>query len=129
MFLDASALVAILTNEPEAEDLLDRIRLSRPRLVSAMCVFEAGLAIARIKRIEPEIALGEVQRFCLRIDAENVVIGADTGEMAVRAHARFGRGRHKAGLNMGDCFAYACAKQAGAKLLYKGDDFAQTDLA
>lgn len=70
-----------------------------------------------------------IAAFVQRAGLDVVPIGAAETEEALDAHDRYGKGRHRARLNMGDCFAYACAKTNGAELLYKGDDFVHTDLA
>jgi ribonuclease VapC len=75
------------------------------------------------------VARERVASFIANFDIRLVEIGAPESEMALDGYERFGKGIHPAGLNMGDCFAYACAKTNGARLLYKGDDFARTDLA
>ena len=77
----------------------------------------------------PGEAALEVEEFLTRFHVETVAIGERETAIAVNAHHRYGKGNHRAQLNMGDCFAYACAKANDAKLLYKGDDFALTDLA
>ena len=70
-----------------------------------------------------------VNQYLARADAQMIPITAEIGREAIRAFERFSRGRHPARLNMGDCFAYACARALGVPLLYKGDDFALTDIA
>ena len=76
-----------------------------------------------------EVAEDLVERYIVAANMSFVSIGRREWELATAAYARFGKGRHPAGLNMGDCFAYACAKANDAKLLYKGEDFEKTDLA
>jgi ribonuclease VapC len=73
--------------------------------------------------------LFEVTRFCTALGITTVPIGSAETAEAVIAHRRYGKGHHPARLNMGDCFAYACARTNNARLLYKGDDFSHTDLA
>jgi len=129
MFIDASAIVAILVGEPPAPDLLARLEREPVLFTSALAVFEAALAIARLKRVAPEAALADIAEFVDSARVACVAIDFATAEAAVAAHARYGKGRHPADLNMGDCFSYAAAKQLGTPLLYVGDDFAATDLA
>ena len=128
MFVDASALVAILASEEGAHALLERVQRATVLYTSPMAVWETSLALARERRIIPTDALHLVNDFLklLSIAVEPVDQGA--GELAVIAYQRFGKGRHPAGLNFGDCFAYACARQFDMPLLYKGDDFPQTDI-
>jgi ribonuclease VapC len=93
-----------------------------------MAIFEAAAGLARIANGPVTDALALVDRFLSEISATVVAIDRDTGFAAVAAFDRFGKGRHAAGLNMGDCFAYACAKQLNASLLCKGNDFPRTDI-
>lgn len=129
MFVDASAIVAILTGEREQGALAGRLDEAAGATTSPLAVFEAVAAIVRKERINVARAAVLVQRFLDAAEITVASIDADTGAAAVDAFDRYGRGRHPARLNMGDCFAYAMAKQHGVSLLYKGDDFAQTDLA
>jgi ribonuclease VapC len=128
MFVDASAIVAMMTNEDDAGALSARLMASGFRMTSPMAMWETSLAYSRIARIEPEAALREARQYIEPLAIEVLPVAAEIATLAVEAHQRFGKGRHPAGLNFGDCFAYACAKQLGMPLLYKGDDFAQTDI-
>lgn len=128
MFIDASAIVAIVTRECEADDLTKRLEDAPRRLTSALAVYEATLAIARKLSWPLPEATRYVERFVVLADAEYVPIGAREAEIALDAFDRFGKGRHPARLNMGDCFAYACARVQGAPMLFKGDDFTKTDI-
>ena len=94
-----------------------------------MAIFEAAVGLARIANAPVGDALALVERFLAESKATITGIDHQTASLAVEAFDRFGKGRHPASLNMGDCFAYACAKSNKAKLLYKGVDFAKTDLA
>jgi ribonuclease VapC len=129
MFLDASAIVAIVALEPGHQVLADRLDVAERPRTSPLAVFEAALAVGRDRTIGFSRARTLIQRFLEQTKTEVVAIDAETGEHALNAHDRFGKGRHPARLNFGDCFAYAMAKQHGVPLLYKGDDFSQTDLA
>ena len=125
MVIDTSAILAIFLDEPEAADLERRIAADPVRLISAATLVEAAIAI--------EARLGdpggrEFDLWLHRLDAETVPVDAEQAEMARRAWRRFGKGRHPAGLNYGDCFAYALAATRGEPLLFKGDDFSRTDL-
>ena len=130
ILVDASALVSMATEEPDALELGLRLNKHNDRLYCAVGQWEATLAIARKHEGGLALAMSELTRLCHDLGLRMVTIGAEEGQVAVDAHARFGRGSgHPAKLNMGDCFAYACAKANGAALLYKGNDFSHTDLA
>ncbi|OYY65082.1 type II toxin-antitoxin system VapC family toxin [Sphingomonas sp. 28-62-11] len=130
LFVDASALVAIIVNEPEREQFRDSILAEPDPLWSAMSCWETVSAVARAERLSADLARTVVQRSADALGLRIVAIGAFELTTALGAHQKFGRGSgHPAKLNFGDCFAYACAKANGAKLLYKGDDFIHTDLA
>jgi ribonuclease VapC len=129
MFVDASAVVAILGEEEDGPALLERLGSAGRGYTSPIAACEAVLALARVSRAAlADVAL-LVDDFIKRLEIETIPITAEIGGLAVEAFARFGRGRHAARLNMGDCFAYACAKSLGVPLLFKGDDFSQTDIA
>jgi ribonuclease VapC len=126
--VDASALVSILTREPGFERLIEALAGSEA-IIAPIGVFETVLAVARKSAVSVDVAKGDVQAAILQF---NLRIEPTTGlqaDIALEAHARFGKGRHPAALNMGDCFAYALAKAHGAALLFKGDDFVKTDIA
>ena len=128
MFVDASAIVAVLAREPEAALLSAKLSNASTRLTSPLAVYEAVLALAREGGGDIARARSLVARF---LDATGIVtadIRAAEQEAALDAFERFGKGRHPARLNMGDCFAYACAKTHGAPLLCKGEDFGKTDV-
>jgi len=138
MFIDASAIVAILAREPGSEALLERIlKIGGGFYVSPLVRLEVTLALSREKRAASEnpsraIKMAEsiYDQFVNRIGAKEIDVNEDIGRTAVSASAAFGRAAgHPAQLNFGDCFAYACAKALGVGLVYKGNDFAQTDLA
>lgn len=130
MFVDASAMVAILALEPGHEALALRLDSEDRRVTSPLAVFESVLALARDQRVGLENARSIAEQFLQRLKVEVLSIEPVSAGLALDAHARFGKGTgHPARLNFGDCFAYAMAKQHGVPLLYKGDDFAQTDLA
>jgi ribonuclease VapC len=128
IFADASALIAIIVGEEEAERLADDLDADPARLCSALTVWETVAGLCRSYTFSVEAARGHVEQFLHAGEFEFIAIGERECAIALLAHATFGKGRHPAALNMGDCFAYACAKSHGAKLLYKGDDFAQTDV-
>ncbi|MCX8508330.1 MAG: type II toxin-antitoxin system VapC family toxin [Rhodobacteraceae bacterium] len=139
MFLDASAIVAILSREPGFEELARRIEDARdPLFTSPLSRYEAVISLARQRvgkdrKPSPELVetcSGLVSAFLNEVMAKDIHITGSIGEGAIRAAAEFGKTvGHPADLNFGDCFAYACAKAFRLKLLYKGGDFAKTDLA
>jgi ribonuclease VapC len=128
MFVDASALTAMLVDERDARELLARLQNATTRITSPLAVWETVLAVARILGLEIDAAHEAVEEFLVltRITVEPVPADARRG--AIEAFARFGKGRHPAALNFGDCFAYAGARLASLPLLYKGDDFPLTDI-
>lgn len=94
--------------------------------LSAAAAVEAGIVVEAKQGIE---ATDDLQRLIALIGVSTVPFDADQAVVAIAAWRRFGQGRHPAGLNLGDCFSYALAKVSGAALLYKGEDFSQTDVA
>jgi ribonuclease VapC len=125
MVVDTSALIAILLLEPEAERFARTIADARPRLISAANLFEAAIVIEG--RLGPE-AGGDLDDFVADVGLEVEPVTLDQVRVARRAYRTYGRGYHPAGLNFGDCFAYALARSAGLPLLFKGDDFTRTDI-
>lgn len=142
MFVDASVIVAILNEEPGAEELEKRLAAATsPLYVSPLVRFEAvqGLARAAAEAIQkntkrtPDMlarARDTVDAFITEVAGKEIMISGDIGNRAIEASMKYGKAvEHKADLNFGDCFAYACAKAHRLPLLYKGNDFSQTDLA
>ncbi|MEQ8346365.1 MAG: type II toxin-antitoxin system VapC family toxin [Sneathiellaceae bacterium] len=142
MFLDASVIVAILGREPGFEEIEKRLAAAGgPFAVSPLVRFEASVALARQKaqagrgRRRPSgdllhQARGAVDAFIEDLGVVEIAISPEIGQMALDACATYGKAvGHPADLNFGDCFAYACARALGMELLYKGSDFARTDLA
>ena len=130
MFVDASALVAIIAGESDGAALATLLSAAeQQRYTSPLALYEATLALFRIRDTTIDEVAAVLDDFVLRTNVETVPITAEVGRIAIDAFARFGRGRHPARLNMGDCFAYACARSLGVPLLCKGGDFAQTDIA
>lgn len=125
MILDTSPLVAILAEEPDSQLYIDAISLAPSCRISAGNFLELSIVI--------EAQFGaDVLRQCdalfRRIGIVIEPVTVDQVHLARQAFHDFGKGRHSAGLNFGDCFAYALAKAAGEPLLFKGDDFKQTDI-
>ncbi len=129
IFVDASAMISMMAGESDADELADRLGAERLRLCSAVSVWEAIAGLCRTYTFSVPSARTAVRSFIELNDLKFVSIGEHELDVATQAYAEFGRGRHPAALNMGDCFAYACAKVNGAKLLFKGDDFSKTDIA
>jgi len=128
MFIDASALTALLTNEDEARELLARLQQTQRRLTSPLAVWEAAIAVARVLDLAIEEAAAAVESYLAVMEIEMAAVPPETAKIAIAAFARYGKGRHAARLNFGDCFAYACAKHFGEPLMFKGADFPQTDI-
>ena len=129
ILVDASALVAMATREPDARELGRVLQAHAERLYCAVGLWEAAIAIARKRTVTVDEARGELTVLMDRLDIRPVGIGEEEARAALAAHTRYGRGNHPAKLNMGDCFAYACARTNNARLLYKGNDFSHTDVA
>ena len=129
LFVDASALVAIIAGESEQEEFATLLRDANDPIWSAMCCWEAVSSLRRSYGMDIETARDEVLKTGRMASLRLVAIADAELAIALDAYHRYGKGRHPARLNMGDCFAYACARTNDAALLYKGDDFALTDLA
>ena len=129
MFVDASAIVAILTREAEADALADVLESARSPITSPIAIFEAALGICRKRHASVEEAEEDVCHFLDMAGVRAVPITAREAETALAAFSRYGKGRgHPAQLNLGDCFAYAVAKNHRTALLFKGEDFDKTDI-
>jgi ribonuclease VapC len=129
MFVDSSAIVAILTREEDADRLADRIETADAPVTSPIAIFEATLGLCRKRHASVEEARADLRDFLDLAGIETVGISPADADMALLAFSRYGKGRgHPAQLNMGDCFAYAVAQSRDMPLLYKGNDFAQTDI-
>lgn len=129
MYVDASALVAIIVAEPDADELGLAIRGSvTGRTTSPMAIYEATLGVARVLSCPVprarQLVVGLLKATAISVTA----IDDRHADAALAAFSRFGKGQHAAKLNMGDCFAYAVASEAALPILFKGDDFNQTDL-
>jgi ribonuclease VapC len=129
MFVDASAIVAILAGEVDSDLLSERLGLAVAVHTSPIAVYEAVLGLARATCLSIDEAQTAVDRFLEQTAARILPVTTEIGRAAIGAFEQFGRGRHPAQLNMGDCFAYACARSLDAPLLFKGDDFSRTDIA
>jgi ribonuclease VapC len=126
MVLDTSAVIAILCDEPEAERLEVAIERDSTRLISAASFLEAAIVI-ETRFGEP--GGRELDLLFHKAGLEIVAVTAEQAELARGAYRRFGKGRHRAALNFGDCFSYALSTTSNEPLLFKGTAFGQTDLA
>lgn len=128
MFVDASAIVAILSQEPDSRTLIEAVETAENKASSVVSLFEAVLGLSKTLGIRR--ALEAVELFIEASDMTVLSVDRTLLPDLAQAHRRFGKGTgHPARLNMGDCYSYALAKRTGTKLLYKGDDFTRTDLA
>lgn len=125
MVIDTSALVAMLSDEPDAEVFETAVELDQVRLMSTATLLETAIVIES-RFGEP--GGRELDLWLHRAGVDLVAVSAEHAETARAAYRRFGKGRHPAGLNYGDCFAYALAKASGEPLLFKGNDFIRTDV-
>jgi ribonuclease VapC len=126
MVIDTSALAAIFFLEPERETYLKAIIADPDPLISAAIVLETGIVL---EARQGDAAGREFDLFVVRASLHVVSVDTEQAELARSAWRRFGKGRHPAALNYGDCFSYALAKSTGEPLLAKGTDFAKTDIA
>jgi ribonuclease VapC len=126
MILDTSALVAVLFDEPEREEFLGKIVAASRRLISSGTLLESSLVIEARRG---EVAGRELDLFLHRAKVQVVAVDERQAELARAGWRRYGKGRHPAGLNFGDLFAYALAQATGEELLFKGADFAKTDVS
>jgi ribonuclease VapC len=129
MFVDASAIIAIIAGESDRLSLTARLAQSSEVYVSPIVIYEATTGLARLRACSMHDAEKLVSGFIDETQAGMIDITLGIARDAASAFARFGRGKHKAQLNMGDCFAYACARERHLPLLFKGDDFVHTDIA
>jgi ribonuclease VapC len=125
MVIDTSALLAILQREPERRSFLEAIAAADSLRMSVAIFVESSIVIESRYRAE---GLRDFDRFISRAAIELVPVDEEQGQLARSAFSRFGKGRHRAGLNYGDCFSYAAAISLGEPLLCKGDDFIHTDV-
>jgi ribonuclease VapC len=125
MVIDSSAIIAVLLNEANAAQIAEAIDSGAQRLLSAASLLEASIVIESRKG---EDAGRELDLLIYRAAIEIVAVDQDQAEIARVAWRRYGKGRHPAGLNYGDCFSYALARSRGLPLLFQGEDFSRTDI-
>jgi|SRR5580704_11467053 ribonuclease VapC len=126
MTLDTSAVLAILQDEPERQEFVSLIEQASQRLISAVSVLEAAMVLEGRRGDD---AGSDLDMFLQRASIETVAFDQEQLTVARTAFRRFGKGRHSAGLNFGDCAAYGLAQWSGEPLLFKGTDFSATDVA
>ncbi|MGV3552209.1 type II toxin-antitoxin system VapC family toxin [Rhizobium sp.] len=120
--IDTSAIIAIATNEPDARRLMDAINADDEPLISAATLAELLIVAAR------KGVLQQVERFLAGFGHTTVDVTEHFARLAGAAYTQWGKGLHPAGLNFGDCFAYALAKERNCPLLFIGNDFSKTDI-
>lgn len=125
MILDSSVIVAIALREPGHEELVDKLRSADTLGIGAPSLTEAGMVLSSRLGVEPQALL---DRFLRDFRVVPVVFGEQHWREALEAFRRFGKGRHPAALNFGDCLSYATARLADHPLLFVGDDFPKTDI-
>jgi len=125
VILDSSVIVAIALGEPHHEDLVGKLRAAGTLGIGAPTLTEAGMVLSARLGVEPQALL---DRFLRDFGVVPVAFGEEHWREALDAFRRFGKGRHPAALNFGDCLSYATAKLAGHPLLFVGEDFSRTDI-
>ena len=125
MVIDTSVILAILQCEPERRSFIEAIESADSTRISVGSFVETSIVIESRYGTE---GLRDLDRFISRANIELIPIDKEQGHLARSAFSRFGKGRHRAGLNFGDCFSYAAAISLGEPLLCKGDDFIHTDV-
>jgi ribonuclease VapC len=123
--IDTSAVLAILQGEPELRSFLEAIEAADSNRMSVASFVESSIVVESRYGTE---GLRDFDRFISRAGIQLLPVDGEQGQLARSAFSRFGKGRHRAGLNYGDCLAYAAAISSGEPLLCKGDDFTYTDL-
>lgn len=125
MIVDTSAVIAIALREPGYEELVAKLRAANTLGIGTPTLTETGLVLSARLGVEPQALL---DRFLRDFGVVPVVFGEQHWREALDAFRRFGKGRHPAALNFGDCLSYAAARLAGHPLLFVGNDFSRTDI-
>jgi ribonuclease VapC len=128
VFVDTSAIVAIILDERDASALADALDGAERPLTSPAVRLETCMVLTSRLDVPPLVAQDLFDDFLLQSEVAELSIDERIGRLAVECFDRYGKGRHSEQLNFGDCLSYACAKAHGAALLFKGKDFAQTDV-
>ncbi len=123
--LDSSAVVAVLLDEPDAEPIKTALLAATKRWIGAFTALECSVVMTTRRGVAGQVAF---EAMCQRLGIRTIPLTAELVGVARDAWTRFGRGRHPAALNVGDCCSYALARHSGFPLLCKGDDFPRTDL-
>lgn len=129
MFVDTSAIVAILCGESDAAELAQRLAAAERRFTSPVVRLEACMVLASRLDMAPTQANALFDEFLEEANVSMIPIDDKIGSLAVACFETFGKGRHSARLNLGGCLSYACARAYRSPLLFKGEDFSQTDMA
>lgn len=130
IFVDSSAIVAMLAAEADFAVIAKKLEADPERISAGHVILEFSMRLAALLGLAPTVADELVTRLLHEAEIEIVPITEDIAHVSVAAFERYGKGRrNKAGLNFGDCLSYACAKAHGARLLFKGSDFMHTDIA
>lgn len=125
MIVDTSAIIAILRDEPEARELASAVESAEVRRISAATYVEAAIVTDNNR---DAVLSNQLDSLLIRSLIKIEPVTVEHARLARDAYRDYGKGRHRAGLNFGDCFAYALAKDKGEPLLFKGDDFRRTDV-
>ena len=125
MIVDTSALVAVILKESDYRRFLEKMVDAQSIRLSAVNYMEASMVLLTRRGDE---AIEELNQLLVETNIQVVPVDLDQSRLAIAAFRQYGKGRHPAGLNFGDCFSYALAKDAGQPLLFKGTDFSRTDI-
>lgn len=129
MFVDTSCIVALIAQEEDADQFRQVLSVAKPSLTAPHVLLESTMVLTTQFKRNPGDILATVESLLSEARTEVVPLTLDITRAAVDAFARYGKGRHPAQLNFGDCLSYGCAKVHGVPLLFKGEDFALTDVA
>jgi ribonuclease VapC len=130
IFVDTSAIVAMLAAEPDASAIVGKLEAERERISAGHVILEASMVLATMLGVTPTVADTLIARLLREADISVVPITEEIAHLSVAAFERYGKGRRtRAKLNFGDCLSYACAKAHRARLLFKGNDFVHIDIA
>ena len=129
IFVDTSAVVAMLAHEPEEQTFAEALARDHEVITAGHVILESAMRLSSLFDLPPTAVDRRIRALLRQTSTSVVPITEHIAHLAVETFERYGKGRHKAGLNFGDCLSYACAKAHGARLLFKGADFAQTDIA
>jgi len=129
MFVDTSVVIAILSDEDDADHWSERLEQNSNKITSPLVVLEAAMRLSTKLANEPLATEAFIEAFLEQAEIEIVPIEAGDAKLAIKAFSDYGKGRSPARLNLADCLSYACAKSRNIPLLYKGRDFSLTDLA